>query len=82
MTQTYDEKLQMVDAMHRYGGSFVIALAECFIRADAHNLDRLYQAFPEIVARYIQIARDSRAAEARPLDAPENDARREEGRRQ
>ena len=53
---THNQKLAMVEAMHKYGGGFVQALAECFIRADAKNLERLIAAFPEIVDRYTVIA--------------------------
>lgn len=49
---THDEMLKMVEAMKRYGGSFVVALAECFILADVDNLYRLEMAFPEIVQQY------------------------------
>ena len=52
----HNEKLQMVRAMRRYGGSFVLALSDCFIKADAANLDRLIKAFPEIVAHYSEVA--------------------------
>lgn len=48
----HDKKLIMVNYMRRYGGSFVVALAELFILADSNNLERLYKAFPEIVERY------------------------------
>jgi len=53
---THDEKLKMIAAMHAYGGSFVEALAECFLRADSDNQERLEQAFPEIVSQYTEMA--------------------------
>ena len=52
MNPTHDEKLAMCRAMRVYGGSFVVALAECFIHADSNNLARLYAAFPEYVEEY------------------------------
>ena len=53
---THDEKLQMCQAMERFGGGFVKALSECFIKADLDNLERLYKAFPEIVETYLKIS--------------------------
>jgi len=55
---TQNEKIAMIEAMRRYGGSFVVALADCFIVADADNTARLIAAFPEIVARYKELGRD------------------------
>lgn len=52
----HDKKLKMVSAMRTYGGSFVQALAECFIRADSENLNRLVTAFPEYVQKYMDFA--------------------------
>ncbi len=59
LAASHDEKIKMAAAMKRYGGGFVVALAECFIHADATNLQRLYTAFPEIIGYYCEIARDS-----------------------
>lgn len=50
-----EEMLLMVARMQRYGGSFVQALAECFIHADQDNLGRLYRAFPEYVKEYTKV---------------------------
>ena len=50
-----EEMFLMVARMQRYGGSFVQALAECFIHADQDNLDRLYRAFPEYVKEYTKV---------------------------
>lgn len=52
----HDAKLKMVSAMRRYDGGFVIALSECFVRADSNNLNRLYLAFPEYVDKYLTMA--------------------------
>jgi len=54
----HDEKLKMCLAMEKFGSGFVEALAECFIRADSNNLERLCNAFPEIVEMYIKIANE------------------------
>lgn len=53
----HNEKLKMVEAMKVYGGSFVEALAECFIRADENNLKKLCDAFPDEVKKYQEFAR-------------------------
>jgi hypothetical protein len=42
----------MREAMRRYGGSFVRALAEAFERADYQNYMILREAFPKYVAEY------------------------------
>ena len=57
MQMSYAEMLAMVEAMHKYGGSFVYGLADCFLRADGDNLKKLYKAFPEYVAEYREIVR-------------------------
>lgn len=56
MELTHDQKLAMVRAMKRYGGSFAVALAECFLLADAKNLEKLYKAFPKEVEQYSRMA--------------------------
>lgn len=53
---SHNEKLAMVKAMKFYGGSFVVALSECFIRADSNNLRKLYDTFPEYVEKYREFA--------------------------
>ena len=59
--QSRDEMLEMVAMMRKYGGSFIHTLAECFIRADSDNLQRLYAAFPEIVGEYSKWAQRRRS---------------------
>ena len=54
---TRDEMLAMAGAMHRYGGSFVKALSECFLLADGNNKTRLYRAFPKYVKQYTDMAK-------------------------
>jgi len=53
-----DEMLKMTEAMRHYGGSFVVALSECFVLADHDNFQRLYAAFPEYVAKYSDMAKN------------------------
>lgn len=56
MVVTHDEVLEMADAMRTYGGGFVKALAECFVRADEEQLQRLVGAFPDLVQHYKEVA--------------------------
>ena len=35
------EKFEMIEAMRKYGGSFVRALSDCFMKADHNNFDKL-----------------------------------------
>lgn len=46
-----DLKLEIVENMKNYGGSFVKALAELIVRADKVNLDKICTTF----ANYIEI---------------------------
>lgn len=43
-------------AMRRYGGSFANAIAAAFETADHDNTKRLAQAFPELIAKYEEMA--------------------------
>jgi pyruvate/2-oxoacid:ferredoxin oxidoreductase beta subunit len=51
-----DEEFEVVEAMSKYGGSFVQALAECFHRADSNNFEKLKNAFPEYWKQYEEMA--------------------------
>lgn len=55
----YSDALHM---MELHGGSFVRALAECHLRADAANRQRLRGAFPEYFERYEKLYREWLAA--------------------
>lgn len=44
--------IDVLDAMSRFGGSFVKALAEAWFRADSDNHAKLYAAFAEYYDRY------------------------------
>ena len=46
----------VVQAMHKFGGSFVKALAQAFDAADAENIARLKMAFPEYWLEYSDMA--------------------------
>jgi len=56
------EMLEMVTAMRRYGGSFVVVLSECFLRADNENFQKLCVAFPEYVEQYLEMSRPTKHA--------------------
>ncbi len=51
------EKRMVLEAMERFGGSFVRALAEAWRKADADNSARLEQAFPEYAREYLDLAK-------------------------
>lgn len=53
-----------LDAMSRYGGHFVQALAAAWRRADADNHRRLLAAFPEYYAHYADLAQADAARES------------------
>lgn len=46
-----------IEAMLRYGGSFVQALAEAARRADDDNFERIKKAWPEYWQRYSEMGR-------------------------
>lgn len=46
-----------IEAMARYGGSFVKALAECARRADRENLEKIKAAWPQYWADYLEIGK-------------------------
>ena len=47
-----DEELFVIEAMEKYGGSFVKSLAQCFRHADQNNFYKLKSAFPEYWDEY------------------------------
>jgi len=51
-----DEERRVVAAMKKYGGSFVVALAEAFERADMQNFAKLRATFPEYWGQYEKMA--------------------------
>ncbi len=42
-----EEEFKVVEAMEKFGGSFVKSLAQCFYRADRNNIDKLKNTFNE-----------------------------------
>ena len=50
-----DLDLKTIEAMEKYGGSFVVALAQAARRADRNNLERIKAAFPEYWTQYTQM---------------------------
>lgn len=53
-------EIEVVEAMERWGGGFVQALAECFRRADVHNFKILRASFPEYWTTYSEMARKAK----------------------
>lgn len=47
---------EIATAMYAYGGSFVSALANAWERADSTNQARLKAAFPDLFAKYRELA--------------------------
>lgn len=51
-----EQNFAVVEAMEKYGGSFVAALATAMRRADTQNFWKLRLAFPEIWNQYTDMA--------------------------
>lgn len=51
-----EEEHKIVEAMERYGGSFVQALAAACWRADRHNLDKIKNTFSDYWREYSDMA--------------------------
>ena len=64
-----DQKLMMVEAMRIYGGGFVKAIAEAFVRADYENFSRLCTAFPEYVEQYAKMSLEIKSRESNETKA-------------
>jgi hypothetical protein len=47
-----DEKIEIIENMEKFGGSFVKALSQCILRADPSNLQKLEDAFGEYFEMY------------------------------
>ena len=58
MSRNFDSPIHMMEVL---GGSFVQALAECYLRADASNQERLLKAFPEYFGRYEKLFAEHQA---------------------
>ena len=47
-----EKDIRVIEAMEKYGGSFVKALAECFRRADNNNYEKLKAVFTNYFNEY------------------------------
>jgi hypothetical protein len=52
-----DQDLKVIQAMMRFGGSFVSNLGKAALCADADNLQRIKDAFPEYWQQYTEMAK-------------------------
>lgn len=51
-TAIAERQYKTIEAMERYGGGFVKALALAYMKADPMNKARIEQAFPEVFEKY------------------------------
>lgn len=51
-----DQDLKVIQTMMRFGGSFVSNLGKAALCADADNLRRIKEAFPEYWKQYTEMA--------------------------
>lgn len=51
-----DQDLKVIEAMEKYGGSFVVALAQAARRADSTNLQKIKDTWPEYWQQYTEMA--------------------------
>ena len=51
-----DQDLKVIEAMEKYGGSFVAALAQAARRADSTNLAKIKATWPEYWQQYTEMA--------------------------
>lgn len=51
-----EKEMKTIEAMETYGGSFVVALAQCFRRADRTNFVKLLHTFPEYWNEYTEMS--------------------------
>lgn len=52
-----DQDLAVIEAMEKYGGSFVVALAKAARRADSDNLAKIKATWPEYWQQYTEMAK-------------------------
>ena len=52
-----EQDYKVVDAMHKFGGSFVQSLANCAMRADANNLAKIKATWPDYWQEYTNFAK-------------------------
>lgn len=51
-----DQDLKVIECMERYGGSFVVALAQAARRADADNLAKIKSTWSDYWKQYTEMA--------------------------
>lgn len=64
---SYNDNIFVIEAMERYGGSFVKSLANAFKHADGNNFTKLKAAFPEYWEEYTKMADRDAAKHERDL---------------
>lgn len=52
-----ESDMKVIQAMIRFGGSFVSNLGKAALSADANNLQRIKDAFPEYWEQYTEMAK-------------------------
>lgn len=52
------ERSPIIEAMEKFGGGFVKALAVAWSKADSQNSAKIEAAFPEYIEQYRQMAAD------------------------
>lgn len=52
-----EEDIKVIEAMQKYGGSFIKALADAAERADQENLAKIKATWPEYWQRYTEMAK-------------------------
>jgi hypothetical protein len=55
---TRDELLPIIEKMEQYGGSFAKSLAVAMRYADSNNLQRIVNAFPEMIESYSEFLKN------------------------
>lgn len=53
-----EQDLKTIEAMETFGGSFVVALAECARRADHINLAKIKATWPEYWTEYTEMSKN------------------------
>lgn len=56
MTYTQDQILLIARATDEFGGSFARAIGKALVVADSYNRQRLTDAFPDLVEKYLKKA--------------------------
>lgn len=52
-----DQDLAVIEAMEKYGGSFVVALAQAARRADSTNLAKIKETWADYWQQYTEMAK-------------------------